>query len=149
MIAIQSRRAARLANATESGLLRRALALAQECGIAACDVHDVAARAMDRAIRRAACLRRGSLIDTMRAELARQLGVPRPSMPAGWRGIQAVGLYEKRRRECAGLPGRRWTEAFDRHSRHFAVENGVCPRCARPGRFEAEEGECECGFAYD
>jgi hypothetical protein len=62
--------------------------------------------------------------------------------------LKAVGQYEAQRREYGGLRGRRWIESFDRHSRHFAVENGVCPRCARPGDFRAEAGRCECGFCY-
>jgi hypothetical protein len=132
----------------ELGLLRQAAILSRECGIAPCDVHDAAVRVMDRAIRRPPGNRRGSMVHTLRMELARQLGVARRTLPDDWCGLKAVGLYEARRREYGALRGRRWAESFDRHSRHFAVENGVCPRCARPGTFRAEGGRCECGFRY-
>ena len=131
-----------------AGLLVEAVRTARDCGIAPCDVQDVAVRLMDRAVRRPAGKRRGAMLHALQRELARQLGVPRRRLPEDWCGLKAIGQYEAQRREYGGLRGRRWIESFDRHSRHFAVENGVCPRCSRPGDFCAQAGRCDCGFCY-
>jgi len=58
---------------------------------------------------------------------------------------QAIGAYESARAIPADDDGR---AGFDRHSMLFAIENGVCPRCSRPGQFGYTQGRCECGFEY-
>jgi hypothetical protein len=136
-------------NGADEGLLRQAVILSRECGIPPCDVHDAAARAMDSAVRMPPGRRFACIASALRRELARHLGVPRRTLPRDWAGLKAVGRYEASRVEYHRLRGRTWGRAFDRHSRLFAVENGVCPRCARPGKFAAAAGRCPCGFQYE
>jgi hypothetical protein len=79
--------------------------------------------------------------------LARQLGIPRGRLPATAGHSQAIGQYEAERtcREANHEP----TVGFDLHSKRFAVENGVCPRCAEVGSFGETSGACRlCGWGY-
>jgi len=80
-----------------------------------------------------------------RRVLARELGVPRRTLPRAPGRSQAVGQFEGARRKCRDL-GEQFS--FDRHSKHFAVANGVCPRCSAPGEFGEDYGFCPCGFGY-
>jgi len=82
---------------------------------------------------------------TARRLLAGELGLAQRRLPAAPGRSQAVGEGERARRACRD---RAELTAFDRHSRHFAAENGVCPRCSRPGRFTEMGGACPCGFRY-
>jgi len=87
----------------------------------------------------------------VRRRLARHLGVPRRSLPEEIYELRAFGEYAELRRRYAGIDhdgGEGWLGGFDIHSRRFAIENGVCPKCARVGRFTEDAGRCECGFAY-
>jgi hypothetical protein len=72
----------------ESGLLRQALMMSEQCGIPLADVHDVAVRVMDRAVRLAARSRRSCIVHTLREELARRLGVPRRKLPRDWTNLK-------------------------------------------------------------
>jgi len=130
---------------------RFALGLCRRCGIRPCDVEDVAATVMQRVWRKPARLRHRAAAETIRRCLARQMSVPRRSLPADVGRLNAIGSYSAAWRvyaEADGAGPARWQAAFDHNSRRFAIENGVCPRCSRPGEFAESAGRCECGFAY-
>jgi hypothetical protein len=129
-------------------LARLAMSMCRNCGLKGAAVGDVADRILLRARRRPRGRRFGCLVYSLRTELRRELGLPGKMIPRRWTALQAVGQYESDRLAYAGLRGRSWPRAFDHHSRRFAIENGVCPRCASPGQFSEGGGECPCGFAY-
>jgi len=86
-----------------------------------------------------------------RRRLARDLGVPVRSVPVSRLRAGSIAQYEhtRRQREIWQRHDRKpWVGAFDYHSRWFAIENGVCPRCGDPGDFTPYGGACECGFSY-
>ncbi len=76
--------------------------------------------------------------------LAEVLHVPESEIPPEPQIAQAIGQYEDTRREYAHHE----QPQFDYHDRWFAIENQVCPRCSRPGRFGDDMGRCACGFCY-
>jgi len=125
-----------------------AMSMCRECGLEGTAVQDVADRILVRARRRPKDGRFACLVHSLRMELRRELGVAGRLLPREWGRLQAAGQYEFGRRRYEGFPGRQWPRAFDRHSRRFAIENQVCPRCTRPGAFREGTGECECGFSY-
>jgi hypothetical protein len=125
-----------------------AMMMCRRCGLDGAAVQDVADIMLARARHRPRRQRFACLVHALRLALAKELGVPAPTLPRDWVGLQAAGQYEAGRREYASMRGRRWVPAFDRHSRRFAIENGVCPRCAARGRFTERAGRCRCGFAY-
>lgn len=128
-----------------------ALALCQRCGIPRQDVEDVAAEVVRRVWHRPADRQYAEAVEMVRRRLARHLGVPRRSLPEEIYELRAFGEYAELRRRYARIDhdgGEGWLGGFDIHSRRFAVENGVCPKCARVGRFTEDAGRCACGFAY-
>ena len=138
--------------ATRRPTLRKlALAVCRGCGIRPSDVEDAAAEIMHQVWRRPRGGRYATAVETIRRRLARQLGVPRRSLPGDIRRLKAIGDYEDtRERYRLNQAGdeEAWPRSFDRHSRRFAIENGVCPRCSRPGEFAEAAGRCDCGFGY-
>lgn len=125
-----------------------ALGMSRDCGIPEPDISDVAARVLHRAMRRPAGARYASALHTLREELARRLGVPRRRLPKDWPALKAVGQYAAEERRYGGWLSRSWPRAFEHHSRRFAIENQVCPRCTRRGPFTESAGRCECGYGY-
>ena len=88
-----------------------------------------------------------------RRYLAADLGVTEREIPESRALSHAIAQYEYARmlREVwqgSGLYDRNWVGGYDYHSRRFAVENGVCPRCSAAGDFRADGGVCECGYSY-
>ena len=77
--------------------------------------------------------------------LAERWALPVTFLPSEPGSCQAVGMYEECRDECDGVDEE---AAFDLHSMHFAIENGVCPRCAQAGEFGDAFGVCPCGYGY-
>ena len=134
---------------TPAELAHLAMTMCRKCGLDGAAVRDVADRIIARALRRPRNQRFACLVSSLREELRRELGLPGRALPPDWSALQAAGQYEAGRREYASMRGRCWLPAFDRHSRRFAIENGVCPRCAAPGRFTERGGRCRCGFCYD
>ena len=129
-------------------LTHLAIAMCRKCGLDGAAVLDVAGRIINRALHRPRGQQFACLVSSLREELRRELGLPGRALPRDWVALQAVGQYEAGRREYASMRGGRWVPAFDRHSRRFAIENGVCPRCAARGRFTEGGGVCKCGFSY-
>lgn len=83
--------------------------------------------------------------------LAADLGVSDRTIPESRVLSSAIAQYEYARMlreiwQSSGLDNEDWVGGFDYHSRQFAIENGVCPRCSLPGDFSAEGGVCECGY---
>jgi hypothetical protein len=70
------------------------------------------------------------------------------TVEADWAALKAVGQYAAEERRYQSWLSRSWPRAFERHSRRFAIENQVCPRCTRKGPFTESAGRCACGFAY-
>jgi len=86
-----------------------------------------------------------------RQRLARELGVPARCIPVSRLRAGAIAEYERLRRlrEMWQRQDRlAWVAGFDYHSRRFASENQVCPRCGLRGRFTDTGGVCDCGFIY-
>lgn len=103
--------------------------------------HEVAAamRGAPRPRRHAAAHR------AARRLLAKDLGLAESALPASLGRAQAVGQFEEARGQCQQPEE---VFAFDLHAKWFAAANGVCPRCAAPGRFTEWRGSCSCGFRY-
>jgi len=85
--------------------------------------------------------------------LAADLGVIERTIPESRVLSSAIAQYEYARMlretwQSHGLDNEDWVGGFDYHSRQFAIENGVCPRCSVAGDFAAEGGVCECGYSY-
>ena len=85
--------------------------------------------------------------------LAVDLGVTERAIPESRVVSSAIAQYEYARRvreiwQAHSLDNEDWIGGFDYHSRQFAVENGVCPRCSAAGDFRAGGGVCECGYSY-
>jgi hypothetical protein len=134
---------------TPSNLAHMAMMMCRRAGLNGAAVQDVADGMLARARQLPRSQRFGCMIRSLRLALAKELGVSPQRLPGDWVALQAAGQYEAGRREYASMRGRRWLPAFDRHSRRFAIENGVCPRCAARGRFTESGGRCKCGFQYD
>ncbi len=88
-----------------------------------------------------------------RRALAADLGLSQREIPVSRADSYAISQYEYARRiRCLwqhhGTDNADWVGGFDYHSRQFAIENGVCPRCGAVGEFEPDGGVCECGFSY-
>ena len=88
-----------------------------------------------------------------RRRLAADLGLPERAIPESRVLSNAIAEYEYGRilREIwqtRGLNNEGWVGGYDYHSRQFAIENGVCPRCSVAGEFSADGGVCECGYSY-
>jgi hypothetical protein len=124
----------------------------RSCGIHDPDVPDVVAEVIGRAWRQPGRRRRAAALEVVRRRLARQLGLRERDLPTDSVGLRAIGDYERTRRLYAarfGASDGSWRGAFDAHSRRFAEENGVCPRCASPGPFDRDGYRCPCGYAVD
>jgi len=85
--------------------------------------------------------------------LAADLGVAEREIPESRVLSSAIAQYEYARMlreswQSRGLDNEDWVGGFDYHSRQFAIENGVCPRCSAAGEFAADGGVCECGYSY-
>ena len=85
--------------------------------------------------------------------LAADLGLAEREIPESRVVSSAIAQYEYERRvreiwQSCCLANEDWVGGFDYHSRQFAIENGVCPRCSAVGDFHAEGGVCECGYSY-
>jgi hypothetical protein len=128
-----------------------AIALCRSCGIAEQSLQDVA-REVVLAMRRRPRSRRSAVaVQVAKRWLAKQLALPESALPTTLAELKAVGEYEAVRARYGvwqGLYGLPLVRGFDYHSRRFAAENGVCPRCSRPGHFTEAAGRCGCGFAY-
>ena len=90
---------------------------------------------------------------TARRCLAVDLGLAESEIPESRVGSSAIAQYEYERKVREIWRKRAFANedpvgGFDYHSRRFAVENGVCPRCSAPGDFHADRGVCECGYSY-
>jgi|GEM_PF-3358730 len=88
-----------------------------------------------------------------RRRLAVDLNVTEREIPESRVLSDAIAQYEYARMlreiwQSGGVDNEDWVGGFDYHSRQFAIENGVCPRCSLPGDFSAEGGACECGYSY-
>ena len=134
-----------------SAVRTMAMAMCRRCGIPRQDLEDAAAEVTRRVWNRPRRRQYPEAVETVRRRLAHVLGVPRRSLPGDLNGLKAIGEYTQLERDYGRLEVERrlpWRNGFDYHSRRFAVENGVCPRCARPGDFPDLAGRCDCGFAY-
>ncbi|MCP4379693.1 MAG: hypothetical protein GY794_26430 [bacterium] len=85
--------------------------------------------------------------------LAMDLGFSEREIPHSRVVSSAIAQYEYARLlrevwQCQPRHNEDWVGGFDYHSRQFAIENGVCPRCSRSGDFTADAGVCECGYSY-
>jgi hypothetical protein len=120
-----------------------------QCGVPDKDRDDVADKIAFRARRIPPKRRLACAADVVRDHLAHERGIPRRRLPVEMSRLQAIGQYTAAERLYDGRDDAPWRNAFDFHSRRFAVENGVCPCCSRPGSFTDRAGRCECGFHYD
>ena len=134
---------------TPAPLAHTAMMMCRRCGLEGAAVMDVADGMLARARQRPRRQRFGCMVRALRLALAKELGVPARGLPREWVALQAASQFEAQRREYASMRGRRWLPAYDRHSKRFAIENGVCPRCSSPGRFTERSGRCRCGFQYE
>ena len=126
------------------------MAMVRSCGISPEREEDVAADiviAMHRGPRK---FRHALAVREIKRHLGRVLCVPERALPGNLIALKALGLYEN-----VQMRYRIWQEyesaaigQFDYQSRRFAIENGVCPRCATLGEFNEDAGKCECGFEY-
>ena len=95
------------------------------------------------------------ILRELRAHAARIYHKPIAQMPKTYTELAAASSFEQMLREYVyadedlevneertGI----WERNFDMHSRLFAIENKVCPRCSKPGFFGPEGGKCSCGF---
>ena len=85
--------------------------------------------------------------------LAADLGLTEREIPESRDMSHAIARYEYERQvreiwQAHSLDNEDWVGGYDYHSRHFAIENGVCPRCSAAGDFAADGGVCECGYSY-
>jgi hypothetical protein len=85
--------------------------------------------------------------------LAVDLGLTEREIPESRVVSSAIAQYEYERRireiwQTRCRKNEDWVGGFDYHSRQFAIENGVCPRCGAAGDFDAGGGVCECGYSY-
>ena len=90
---------------------------------------------------------------TARRALAANLGLTEREIPESRLFSRAIAQYEYGRKlrevwQERSVRNEDWVGGYDYHSRQFAIENGVCPRCGKPGDFRPEGGVCECGFNY-
>lgn len=137
----------------KGSLWRMALAICGAHGVRASIRQEVASEIASNAYRIPADKLQGFAHRTARRRLAADLGLRLADIPASRDLSHAVAQYEyeRRMREIWQL-GRRanedWVGGFDYHSRQFAIENGVCPRCSTPGDFDADRGACACGYRY-
>jgi hypothetical protein len=84
----------------------------------------------------------------VRRHLAAQLSVPARNLGTDLAAIKRIGQYEAERAHAAADgPDGSGRAQFDYHSRRFALENQVCPRCGRPGRFDPPGRDCPCGWS--
>ena len=88
-----------------------------------------------------------------RRAVAADLGLAEREIPESRAISNAIAQYEYARKlrqmwQRRSMDKSEWTSGFDYHSRQFAIENGVCPRCTAPGDFCEDHGVCECGFKY-
>ncbi len=94
--------------------------------------------------------RKAAAARALKRTLARQRGIHQRSLPTRLDRLKQVGIYSRLRERMVLAEAREKGPlgAFDYHSKMFAVENGLCPRCGRCGTFSLESGLCPCGFAY-
>jgi hypothetical protein len=128
-----------------------ALAMCRSCSVRDRDIRDVATEII-RQVRLAPRNKRyAAAFRVLKRAVARQFGVPVRSLPGRLDELKAAADYDAeraKRDEWQARDGQPWGHAFDVHSRRFAAESGVCPRCSRRGRFTIDTGRCGCGFRY-
>ena len=127
-----------------------AMAMVRSCGISPQREEDLAAdivAAMHIGPRR---FRHALAVREIKRHLGKVLFIAESKLPGDLVGLKALGLYESVRSRYD-----MWQEyepaaigQFDYHSKRFAIENGICPRCTKPGEFSKDGGKCECGFEY-
>jgi len=129
--------------------------------LAICHAHGVPARVREDAAAEIAAFMYRTPVEKMQARahrtarraLAADLGLRLDEIPVSRAVSSAVAQYEYARRmrevwQRFATDNEDWLGGFDHHSRQFAIENGVCPRCSAPGDFGPDGGVCECGFCY-
>ena len=126
------------------------MAMVRSCGISPQREEDLASdivAAMHIGPRR---FRHALAVREIKRHLGKVLCVPERKLPGDLIGLKALGVYEKVRSGYI-----QWQEydsaaigQFDYHSKRFAIENAICPRCTKPGEFSKDGGKCECGFEY-
>ena len=130
---------------------RLATGLCRGAGIHPPDREDAVADVVRRVWRQPRRRRYPAAVETVRRRLANQIGRSARCMPRPPVELKAVGAYlgERHRAAEAAIEDDSGVTlaSFDRHSRRWAAENGVCPQCSRPGRFTHDTGRCACGFA--
>jgi hypothetical protein len=119
--------------------------LCRNCGIAPSDIEDASAEVLLRVRRMPPRKRYGTALHTLRVQLARSFGQPRRLVPRDLLSLHAIGDYTRALRRYEEREAASWQAGFDYHSRQFAAENGVCPRCSRVVDFAAG-ATCDCGF---
>ena len=134
-------------------LWRMALAICGAHGIPAWIREDVAAEIAANVYRTPPHKLQGFAHRIARRFLAADLGVTEREIPQSRALSHAIAQYEYARMlrelwQSRGLNNEDWVGGFDYHSRRFAIENGVCPRCSAAGDFGADGGLCECGYSY-
>ena len=134
-------------------LWRMALAICGAHGIPASIREDVAAEIASNIYRTPPEKLQAFAHRIARRCLAADLGVAEREIPESRALSHAIAQYEYARMlreiwQSCSLDNEDWVGGFDYHSRQFAIENGVCPRCSAAGDFSADGGVCECGYSY-
>ncbi len=119
--------------------------LCRSCGIAESDIEDAADEVILRVRRMPPKRRYGVALDSVRLQLARCMNQPRRLVPRDLLSLHAMGDYARALRRYEQRSEEVWRNSFDYHSRRFAIENGVCPRCSQQADF-AGGAACDCGF---
>ena len=130
-----------------------ALAICGAHGIPASIRQDVAAEIASNAYRTPRRKLQAFAHRTASRRLAADLGFTEREIPASRAESHAIAGYEYQRMlrevwQSRRLDNEDWVGGFDYHSRRFAIENGVCPRCSASGDFRPDAGACECGYSY-
>ena len=145
-----------------------AIRLCHKCRIPSVDADDVAATIV-QCVRRRGKDAPAAAVTIVRRYLANRHNVRIKDIPTKMLHVAAISEYEAALERCSGgRPHDEWESVgdvslpdgspvwlndrlevrnFDMHSRRFAIENGVCPRCSLPGKFTEDSGRCQCGFA--
>ena len=135
------------------GLWRMALAICGAHGIPMSNRQDVASEIASSAYRIPRRKFQAFAHRVARRYLAADFGLAEREIPASRAESHAIAQYEYQRMLREVWQSRRvdnedWVGGFDYHSRQFAIENGVCPRCSTSGEFAPDAGACECGYSY-
>ncbi|MFP4355469.1 MAG: hypothetical protein ACLFUJ_10155 [Phycisphaerae bacterium] len=130
--------------------LQVASAMCRSCCIEADRFDDAVQDTLIEMVRAPRKYRAAAGARAVRRHLARQLHVPARSLGADLGALKLIGLFEfERSRAAAAGPmaaGDEGLGQFDYHSRRFAEENQVCPRCGRAGTFHTPGDRCRCGW---